>query len=393
MFILTFFLVMSLSQYITNAMMKIDDTSEDAYNYNQKDSFYIGITFLFAILLEICSRVSIPVIQPMIQKYYWFIILVYFIAVLILMMMLSEMRKQALIKKREELDMVWQIIKPLITSSKDAELDYNNPGFELGYKHGNTNSIKIFIEPTNFQGKKDLNSIMTPYLSQLDNFLPAFKWTFDLEHMSERYILFLGDDRPPLLAPWPGSWLRNFRFMPLGLSGKGEVAYTPDSVKDKINGRSQYKLENGEWAGRDKTLPSQPQGFVAGATGGGKSVLIQNVVIHCLEHYDKIALALVDPKMVEFSTYKGMKGIVGVANNTLEAVEVLRIARQVMYKRNKDLQKLGLKNIGEYRPHEKSGKVFITGREVDENEHIRVRIDGEEKTMLAKELVEYLKED
>ena len=98
-------------------------------------------------------------------------------------------------------------------------------------------------------------------------------------------------------------------------------------------------------------------------------------------------------KQVEFSNYKGMNGIVGVANNTLESVELLRIARQVMLKRNKEMAQLGIKSLTDYKPSKRSGKCFITGREYNEDDMIKVRIDGQEKMMKAGELVEYLKEE
>lgn len=120
------------------------------------------------------------------------------------------------------------------------------------------------------------------------------------------------------------------------------------------------------------------------------SVMIQNIILHSLEHNNKIKIGLVDPKMVEFSNYKGMNGVVGVANSTLEAVELLRVARQVMKKRNVEMQKLGIKSLTDYKPTKKTNKVFITGREYNENDSINVRINGEEKTMLASELVDYL---
>ena len=122
------------------------------------------------------------------------------------------------------------------------------------------------------------------------------------------------------------------------------------------------------------------------------SVTIQNVIMHSLAHNDEIALALVDPKIVEFSNYKGMKGIVGVANSIQETVELLRIGRAVMYKRNQELAKLGCKQVSEYKPHEYSGKIFVCGREYNESDMIKVKIDGEEKQMTALEVAEYLNE-
>ena len=68
----------------------------------------------------------------------------------------------------------------------------------------------------------------------------------------------------------------------------------------------------------------------------------------------------------------------------------MRIGRAVMYARNKKMQKLGLNDISDYKPTEWTGKIWITGREYDKDDIIPVRIDGEEKTMTALEIYEYL---
>lgn len=69
---------------------------------------------------------------------------------------------------------------------------------------------------------------------------------------------------------------------------------------------------------------------------------------------------------------------------------MLRIARSVMYARNKKLQKLGINDISDWTPQNWTGKVWITGREFDQNDKIKVRINGEEKEMTALEVYEYL---
>ena len=390
MFLLIFFLVMSISQYINNWMMQIDDSSEDAYYYGQRDSRYIALTFLLSIVLEVITRVNIPAIKPFIQNYLGYITLGYGLTVLLLMILLSGLRKQDILKKREELLNVFQIVRPLITSAKDAEIDYNNPGFELEYKYGNVNKINVPVEPTKFSSGVD--KVLTPIVAQLNAFLPTYSWNYE-SHLEERYLTLVGSDKPPELARWPGSWLRHFRFMPVGISGKGEVAYQPDSVPKKEYGRSLYLNEKGDPIPTDTSLPTQPQALVCGATGGGKSVMIQNVIIHCLEHRDKIAIGMVDPKQVEFSNYKGMNGVVGVANNTREAVELLRIARLVMLKRNKEMANLGIKSLTEYKPSKRSGKEYITGRDFNEHDMLKVRINGEEQQMSASDFVDYLHTD
>ena len=85
-----------------------------------------------------------------------------------------------------------------------------------------------------------------------------------------------------------------------------------------------------------------------------------------------------------------MNGVVAVANSVRDTVEILRIARVAMYSRNKKLQKLGINDMADYKPQEYIGKIWVTGRECDENEIIKVRVNGEEKEMTALEVYNYL---
>lgn len=85
-----------------------------------------------------------------------------------------------------------------------------------------------------------------------------------------------------------------------------------------------------------------------------------------------------------------MNGVVAVANSVAEAAEILRIGRSVMYSRNKKMQKMGLNDMSDFKPSEWTGKVWITGREFDKNDQIKVRVAGEEKIMTALEIYEYL---
>lgn len=61
-----------------------------------------------------------------------------------------------------------------------------------------------------------------------------------------------------------------------------------------------------------------------------------------------------------------------------------------MYARNKKMQKLGLNDISSYQPSDWTGKIWITGREFDQNEKIKCRINGEEKELTALEVYDYL---
>ena len=57
------------------------------------------------------------------------------------------------------------------------------------------------------------------------------------------------------------------------------------------------------------------------------------------------------------------------------------------------MAKLGIKSLTEYKPSKKTDKIFITGRDYNKDDVIKVRINGEEKEMKASELVDYLHND
>ena len=378
MFILIFFLVVAVSQFIVNKMLSISDDNEDSYAYSKKDSLILAILFVVGIALQILS----PRIE-LLQSLYWWLCGAYLVAALIIMLIFMTLKKNKIEKQHEEIRQVYEILQKMV-DRKNEGLDFNNVPFTLGYKYGNINKIDVVVEPTSFDEK-----VLSVILQQLNNFLPTFTWSYEL-HLEERYMTFIGNDKPPTVARWPGSWLRPLHAFPMGISGNGELIWQPDSANKKRLGRSQFLDEKGNPVKADLSLSKAPQGLVAGGTGGGKSVTIQNLIMHCIEHWDEVSLACIDPKVVEFSAYKGMKGIVGVANSIEETVELLRIGRAVMYKRNKELAALGCKQVAEYKPHEYAGKVFVCGREYNDADSIRFRENGEEKSLTAGELADAL---
>lgn len=120
------------------------------------------------------------------------------------------------------------------------------------------------------------------------------------------------------------------------------------------------------------------------------SVALRNIIFHSLTHGDDITLGLVDLKLSEFEKYKGMNNIVGVANTKLEATELLRMAREVMYKRNKENAERGLTDFADYKPTKPMPIVKIFGREFPEDHEFKVKIGDEEKTMTATEILKYM---
>ena len=373
MYVLIYFLSVSLSQYISNITMDVTTDNEENFNYSRQDSLLLIGLFIVAIILQAVNNLII--------NYAVWVMLTYLLVSVSITLTLTTLRKQRIEKTREEITQIYEILHNLV-DKKGKGVDFNNVPFTLEHKYNTINKIDVIVDPITFDDK-----YLPEYLNQLNNFLSTYTWNYEL-HLEERKISFVGYDKPPTVARWKGSWLRPTRFFSLGITGKGEFGWLPDKVDKKRLGKSQFLDEMGNPLPADMELPTAPQGLICGATGGGKSVAVQNIIYGGIAHRNEVALSLIDPKFTEFSGYKGMKGITGVANTVEEAVEVLRIAKQAMYRRNQRLAELKIKNIMEYKPTKKSGKVYITGRDYLESDSIKVKVNSVEKEMTANELVE-----
>lgn len=373
MYVLIYFLAVSLSQYISNLTMNVTTDNEENFNYSTSDSLLLVGMLLVAVILQILNSLFI--------SYAMWIMLVYLVTCMGITLTMTALRKQRIEKTREEITQIYEILHSLV-DKKGKGVDFNNVPFTLEHKYNTINRIDVTVDPVSFDDK-----YLPEYLNQLNNFLSTYTWNYEL-HLEERKVSFIGYDKPPTVARWKGNWLRPTRFFSLGITGKGEFGWLPDKVDKKRLGKSQFLDEMGNPLPADMELPTAPQGLVCGATGGGKSVAVQNIIYGGIAHRNEIALSLIDPKFTEFSAYKGMKGIVGVANTVEEAVEVLRIAKMAMYQRNQRLAELKLKNIMDYKPTKKSGLVYVTGRDYREDDIIKVRTNKVESTISAKDLVE-----
>ncbi len=91
--------------------------------------------------------------------------------------------------------------------------------------------------------------------------------------------------------------------------------------------------------------------LIAGATGMGKSVCINSILISLLYKYspEELKLILVDPKMVEFNSYNGLPHLfLPVVTDTRKAAGALGWAVSEMLKRYRRFSETGCRNITEY---------------------------------------------
>ncbi len=98
-------------------------------------------------------------------------------------------------------------------------------------------------------------------------------------------------------------------------------------------------------------LSSMPHLLIAGTTGSGKSVCINTIILSLLYKHspDKCKFILIDPKMLELSTYEGIPHLLcPVITEAKKAASVLGWVVKEMENRYKLMTRKGVKNIDGY---------------------------------------------
>ncbi|RJQ33779.1 DNA translocase FtsK [Candidatus Parcubacteria bacterium] len=98
-------------------------------------------------------------------------------------------------------------------------------------------------------------------------------------------------------------------------------------------------------------LASMPHLLIAGATGSGKSVCVNNIILSLIYQNspDELKFILIDPKRVELSSYNNIPHLLTpVINDTDKTINALRWVVKEMHERYKLLQAAGKRNIDAY---------------------------------------------
>jgi DNA segregation ATPase FtsK/SpoIIIE, S-DNA-T family len=109
-------------------------------------------------------------------------------------------------------------------------------------------------------------------------------------------------------------------------------------------------------------LASMPHLLIAGTTGSGKSVCINTIILSLLYRHtpDKCKFILIDPKMLELSTYEGIPHLLcPVITEAKKAASVLGWVVKEMESRYRLMTKEGVRNIDGYNTKHKLPMPFI----------------------------------
>ena len=109
-------------------------------------------------------------------------------------------------------------------------------------------------------------------------------------------------------------------------------------------------------------LASMPHLLIAGTTGSGKSVCINTIILSLLYRHtpEKCKFILIDPKMLELSTYEGIPNLLcPVITEAKKAASVLGWVVKEMESRYRLMTKEGVRNIDSYNAKHKLPMPYI----------------------------------
>lgn len=103
-----------------------------------------------------------------------------------------------------------------------------------------------------------------------------------------------------------------------------------------------FRTPNGNYYNLFKDMAKQNHLLVAGATGSGKSVIVNGIITTLLYRFPwEVQFILIDPKRVELSPYKNLPHTIRYASEPKDMISALQYAMYIVDCRFKEMQKRG----------------------------------------------------
>lgn len=266
MYIFAFIVVLCATILINNKVKSISSDNNESYEFDKTSIIVISSLFLLGILLNF--------IMKNFQDHYFLVLAIYSGASLAGIMIANQLKMQRIEKRREDIDEIYDILDKILRTNPE-DIDYNNVPFEIEYdKEDSSRIASVTLEISNPDRFNDAN--LTDAIYRMNEYLNYFQWLREVD-FPKRKCKFIGQKKPPTMAPFPGSDLRAWNWIPLGVGSNGEIAWNL-GANDEDLGSSLFRFpDTGELAGTTD-IAKAPQCLTLGSTGGGKAISIDEKV-------------------------------------------------------------------------------------------------------------------
>lgn len=243
--------------------------SDDTLEFNRKDSIIIFCCMILSLLISFISK-------KFFKDFYMLILAISCGIFLMILIIVNINRESNIKKKHEQIIKVFEALQDIMGTVKREEIDFSNVPFSIEEDKKSGLINKILIDTSIGKCKVNDNTVILAQYS-INKFFPELQWISEVDY-PKRELVFYGLPKPPQIAKWPGSDYRPTGWIPLGLSGQGEIGWNVADPKEL--GTSSYIDEEGHIPNYVK-VPSAPQCMTLGSTGGGKSIYIDQYVTIC----------------------------------------------------------------------------------------------------------------